>query len=100
MNADELIEEFLAKHVNAIIIKPTQILDAKPDNKATDYFRWQYLIKAKRTDVKWYREQELLHLKLLIKDFWVTHDDSFNEGYGGEDPSQHIHLIEEPQNIP
>ncbi len=38
MDTDELIEEFLAKHVNAVITNPICIIDAKPDTEAMDYF--------------------------------------------------------------
>ncbi len=54
MDANELIEEFLAEHVDAIIINPVHIINAKPDPDAADYFRWQYLVTAKSSQPQWY----------------------------------------------
>ncbi len=84
MDADELIEEFLAKHVDTVIVNPIRIINAKPDEEATDYFRWQYLISAKSGPPQWYQEQELTNLQWLINGFWITHENPFDNGYGGE----------------
>ncbi|PBK84115.1 hypothetical protein ARMGADRAFT_944080, partial [Armillaria gallica] len=54
MDADKLIEEFLAKHVDMVIINPIRIIDAKPDEEVMDYFYWQYLISAKSGLPQWY----------------------------------------------
>ncbi len=80
MDADELIEEFLAEHVNTIVINPISIIDARPDEEVTDYFCWLYLITTKLGPLQWYKEQELTNLQWLIDGFWITHENPFDNG--------------------
>ncbi len=76
MDTDELIEEFLVEHVNAIVMdhpQSTIIVDAKHKDGKSDgpQNKWVYLVKPPSPANKWwYSEKELPSLTPLINKYW------------------------------
>ncbi len=109
MDADELIEEFLTEHVDAIVTdhpQSTIIVDAKHKYRKSDspQNEWVYLVKSPSpANEWWYSEEELLNLTPLIEKYWEInseYDKDWDWLGGHNDPSMDTKSPFELMSIP
>ncbi len=81
MDADELIEEFLVEHIDAVTTdhpQSTIIIDVKHKDRKSNGPRndWVYLVKPPSSAIEWwYLEEELSSLTPLINKYWEINSD-------------------------
>ncbi len=90
MDADELIEEFLAEHVDVVATDHPQytiIIDTKHKDGRSEgpQNEWVYLVKLPSPAIVWwYLEEELPSLTPLINNDWEINSNWDDDGYAGE----------------